>query len=79
MPKNHKRTEVYNSMKVILYTTHCPKCLVLEQKLKSKDISYDEETDIDLMISKGFQTTPMLEVDGRIMDFKEANTWINEH
>lgn len=66
-------------MQVILYTTHCPKCLVLEKKLQSKNINYVENTDTDLMISKGFKTTPMLEVDGNIMDFKAANTWINEH
>ncbi|MFR3452902.1 MAG: glutaredoxin family protein [Coprococcus eutactus] len=65
-------------MKVILYTTHCPKCMVLEKKLKSKNIEYTENTDTDLMISKGFLSTPMLEVDGNIMDFKAANTWINE-
>lgn len=65
-------------MKVILYTTHCPKCIVLEKKLKSKNIEYTENMDTDLMISKGFLSTPMLEVDGNIMDFKAANTWINE-
>lgn len=65
-------------MKVILYTTHCPKCMVLEKKLKSKNIEYTENTDTDLMISKGFLSTPMLEVDGNIMDFKAANTWINK-
>lgn len=65
-------------MKVILYTTHCSKCMVLEKKLKSKNIEYTENTDTDLMISKGFLSTPMLEVDGNIMDFKAANTWINE-
>lgn len=64
-------------MSVILYTTHCPKCMVLEKKLKSKNIEYVENTDTDLMISKGFETTPMLEVDGEIMNFVVANTWIN--
>lgn len=65
-------------MNVILYTTHCPKCMVLEKKLKSKNIEYTENTDTDLMIAKGFLTTPMLEVNGNIMDFKAANMWINE-
>lgn len=65
-------------MKVILYTTHCPKCMVLEKKLKSKNISYIENTNIDEMLKRGFDTTPMLEVDAKVMNFKEANTWINE-
>ena len=65
-------------MKVVLYTTHCPKCIVLEKKLASKNISYEEVTDVDLMINKGFDVMPVLEVDDTVMDFKTANTWINE-
>ena len=63
---------------IILYTTHCPKCKVLEQKLKSKNIEYIEFTDVDKMIEMGFSVMPMLEVDGVIMDFGTANKWINE-
>lgn len=66
-------------MSIILYTTHCPKCLVLEKKLASKNIEFEEITDNELMLKKGFAMVPVLEVDGKIMDFKEANTWINEY
>ena len=31
---------------VTLYSTHCPRCLVLEKKLKQKNISYQEVNDI---------------------------------
>ena len=65
-------------MKVILYTTHCPKCSVLEKKLAAKNISYTEVTDVEIMTKKGFDAVPILEVDGTVMDFKEANTWVNE-
>ena len=65
-------------MKVVLYTTHCPKCMVLEKKMATKGIVYEIVTDTSLMIKKGFSTAPMLEVDDKLMDFKEANTWINE-
>lgn len=65
-------------MSVTLYTTHCPKCKVLEKKLNSKNINYNEVTDTNIMISKGFTSTPMIEVDGMIMDFSEANKWVNE-
>lgn len=65
-------------MKVILYTTHCPKCSVLEKKLTAKNISYSEITDVEIMTKKGFDAVPILEVDGITMDFKAANTWINE-
>lgn len=63
---------------IILYSTNCPKCKVLEQKLKSKNIKYSEFTDVDKMIEMGFSMMPMLEVDGVIMDFGTANKWINE-
>ena len=65
-------------MKVILYSTHCPKCRVLETKLSQKCISYDEINDIELMQNKGFMTVPKLEVDGVVYDFKEAVEWIGD-
>lgn len=65
-------------MKVILYSTHCPKCRVLETKLSQKGISYEEINDIELMQNKGFMTVPKLEIDGVVYDFKEAVEWIGE-
>lgn len=63
---------------VTLYTTHCPKCKVLEKKMKDKNIQYIEVTDEQKILQLGFNQAPILEVDGRIYDFKEANAWINE-
>ena len=65
-------------MDVTLYTTHCPKCSILEKKLTSKNIEYEEVTNTQAMLDKGFVNVPILEVDGIIMDFTKANTWINE-
>ncbi len=65
-------------MKVILYTTHCPKCKVLTAKLKAKGVNYEEVTDVDVMRDRGFMSAPMLEVDGKIMTFVEAIKWVNE-
>ena len=65
-------------MKIVLYSTHCPKCLVLEKKLKQKGICFEEVYNIDVMRAKGFLSAPMLEVDEVIMDFATANKWINE-
>ena len=64
--------------KVILYSTGCPKCNILIKKLKDKNIKFDEVKDVDLMISKGFMTMPILEVDGNVMNFLESTKWINE-
>ncbi len=65
-------------MNVILYSTHCPMCNVLEQKLKSVPIEFTEENDIDVMVKKGFMSAPILEVDGKCMNFAEAVKWVND-
>lgn len=62
----------------ILYSTGCPKCNKLKKKLESKNVSFTENSDVDIMLSKGFQEVPMLEINGVIMDFKAANKWLDE-
>ena len=61
-----------------LYSTHCPKCKVLEIKLKQKNIEYEECNNVDEMLSKGVMTVPILEVDGEMLDFGKAVKWVNE-
>lgn len=63
--------------KVIFYTTHCPKCAVLEKKLKEKNIEYVEFTDTEAMINLGLTTIPALNVNGEILDFPSSVKWIN--
>lgn len=65
-------------MKIVLYSTGCPRCNVLKTKLKNKDILFEEVNDEDIMINKGFDSVPILEVDGKPYDFKEAVEWINK-
>jgi glutaredoxin len=65
-------------MKTVLYSTHCPKCKVLETKLKQKGIEFEEINDVEIMKSKGFVSAPKLEIDGVVYDFKEAVEWIKE-
>ena len=62
----------------ILYSTNCPKCKVLETKLKNKNIEFEICDDVDLMLSKGIQQAPYLEVDNELMDFSNAIKWVNE-
>lgn len=64
-------------MKIVLYSTGCPRCNVLETKLKNKGILFEEVNDEDIMINKGFDSVPVLEVDGNYMDFGKANEFIN--
>ena len=64
-------------MSVVLFSTHCPRCNVLEKKLQQKNISYEEVNDVEIMKEKGYLSVPVLEVDGKSMDFKEAVDSIN--
>lgn len=63
-------------MNVVLYSTNCPRCVVLEKKLQQKEIKFETIKDENLMLERGFVSAPMLEVDGEIMDFKKANEWV---
>ena len=64
-------------MELILYTTHCPKCSVLEKKLSKKNLEYAENTSIEEMQALGISTVPVLSVNGELLPFEKANQWIN--
>ena len=61
-----------------LFTIDCPKCKILEKKLSQANIEYEVCEDREIMINKGFNSMPVLDVDGQIMDFGEAVKWVNE-
>lgn len=65
-------------MNVVLYSTHCPKCRVLETKLKQKKVKYVEIDDVNTMLAKGIKSAPYLEVDETLMNFNDAVKWVNE-
>ena len=61
---------------IVFYSTHCPKCSILEKKLKQANIEYTENNDVDTMVAKGMTSAPSLEVDGKLMSFTESIEWI---
>ena len=61
---------------IVLYSTGCPKCRILEKKLSEIGVSYDVVNDVDTLIAKGFKSAPVLDVAGRFMTFPEAVEWI---
>ena len=66
-------------MDIILYSTHCPQCMILENLLKKANISYVEENDANKMIEMRFVSVPMFQVGDQIMNMKEAMAWIKEY
>lgn len=65
-------------MNVVLYSTGCPQCNVLKKKLDDAGVQYEVENDVEVMLAKGFSAAPMLEVDGEVMAFRDANAWVNK-
>lgn len=64
-------------MSITLYSTGCPKCKVLKAKLDQKDLTYDIETDIEKMKELNILSIPVLKVDDKFLQFKDAVDWVN--
>ena len=64
-------------MEVILYTTDCPKCKILEKKLTTKNVTYSVVKDISVMQELGIYSSPCLSVDEKILDFIQSIDWVN--
>jgi len=62
----------------ILYSTGCPKCNVLKQKLDGKNICYTVNNSMQDMLDMGITTVPMLSIDGKLLDFNAAVRWVNQ-
>lgn len=67
---------------VKLYSTGCPKCKVVEAKLRQKKIDYEVESNPDAIVKKGQElnilSAPILQVDEEYYDFQRAVKYINE-
>lgn len=64
--------------KVILFTTHCPKCNVIVKKLNNAGIQYETNEDIEEMRKRGYTSAPMLDVDGISYDFSQILKLLKE-
>lgn len=62
---------------IVLYTTGCPKCKVLKQKLDAKGVVYEMNTSVADMAALGMKSAPALQVDGELMLFADAVQWVN--
>ena len=65
-------------MNVTLYSTHCPRCTVLERKLNDAGVEFTENNSVDEMLKLGIKEVPVLMVDETPMSFHEAVQWVND-
>jgi len=62
---------------MIVYTTGCPKCRILEKKMMLKKLHYTVSSDIDVLVKENILTVPVLYVNGRYLKFEDAIQYIN--
>ena len=61
---------------LILYTIHCPKCIVLQKKLDAKGLNYTTCEDTNTMQKLGINLLPVLQVNNKFLSFSEAVQYI---
>lgn len=62
---------------ITLYSTGCPKCKVLKKKLDEKGIKYTVNLSVEEMTALGITQVPVLCVNGKLLQFKQAVDWVN--
>ena len=69
--------------KIVLYSTHCPKCTVLEIKLKQLHLDFDVVEDKDTVVTVGkehnINTAPILQVNDKYYDFTSAINYLKSY
>lgn len=62
---------------VVVYSTGCPRCKILEKKLAEKGVSFSENRSVEDMLSLGITEVPILQVGGERLSFSQAIQWVN--
>ena len=64
---------------IVVYSTHCPQCKVLEKKLQLAGIEFSIIDDTETMLAMGIKSAPCMQINcGPLMSFKEALAWVKE-
>ena len=64
--------------KMVLYTTGCPKCRILEKKMNDKNIEFEKVDDTAKMAELGIESVPALRLkDGTLLGYFEAVKYVN--
>lgn len=64
---------------IVLYSTGCSACNTLKLMLKNAGIEYTENNNIDEMLALGISQVPVLSVDGELMSYDNAKTWVQSN
>lgn len=61
---------------ITMYSTGCPRCLVLAQKLQNAGIDFELNTSVEEMTALGITQVPVLKIDDELLNFSEAIAWL---
>ena len=64
---------------IILYSTNCIRCRLVKQMLDIHNVSYTEINDQQAFEDKELESFPVLEVDGKIMEYSTILTWLKQN
>lgn len=62
---------------ITMYSTGCPMCEYLQQKLDQAGVQYEINDSEEEMESLGIDSVPVLSIDGRLLEFSEAVEYCN--
>ena len=65
-------------MKAIPYSTHCPCCEALEERLREAEIEYTVVSNTEQILTLGITHVPILEINGQKLNYPAAIRWLNE-
>ena len=63
---------------IVLFSKGCPKCSILKKKLEQKGIVYQENNSVEEMLGLGITQVPVLKIGSRLLEFADANDWVNK-
>ena len=66
---------------LVLFSTGCPKCIILKKKLDSKNIEYTTTDNLEPLIQNGIMSLPVLyqRSEDKYMTFAEAAAFVNNY
>lgn len=72
--------QVEHPSKLVLYSTGCPKCHVVEMKLAKANVNFDIISDVDAIVTfgkaHGIASAPILDTGTEVLDFTGAVNYI---
>ena len=72
-----------DNSEIVLYSTHCPKCNMIEMIFKNKKIEYTVEDNKEEVLKvadeNNIKEIPFAKINDKMYTCEEIKSWIKEH